>query len=135
MPRLSADAKAGALYRQGGAPPKPPKGLSRRATAIWREVTAARAGDFFDEGSLPLLRQYCVMSALAETLEKQLVPGQTKVLVEHLRVVRLVSTLAMRLRLTPQAHHRRDAAIVTERAAPSSPLIGGAAVIRLREPR
>jgi hypothetical protein len=58
MPRISADARAGAYYRAKGKPPAPPAHLDPQSKAIWRTITASRPPDFFTAGSLPLLEAY-----------------------------------------------------------------------------
>src|SRR5215203_3159941 len=60
-----ADAKAGAFYR-AGTPAAPPKALSGRARAIWKEIVAAKPLDWFDGGSLGLLADHCRTQARLE---------------------------------------------------------------------
>lgn len=124
MPRLSADARAAANFRTGGGLP-PPKGLSPQARQLWRAIVASRAPDHFDAGCAGLLRLYVVLLTYAEAVEARLAAGDRKAPGELRRTAATLVTLATKLRLSVQAHIRRDAAILTERGAPLSPLLGG----------
>lgn len=124
MPRLSSAARAAAFFHVGRGLPAP-KGMSPRARQLWREIVAARAPDFFDHGSAGLLRLYCTLSVYAEAVEARLDAGDRRAPGELRRTAASLVTLAVKLRLTPQAVHRRDAGILSERGAPLSPLLGG----------
>jgi hypothetical protein len=55
MPRSGAEARSAAIWLAGGKPPRPPAHLSKRAAAIWREITGSRPCDYFKPGALSLL--------------------------------------------------------------------------------
>jgi hypothetical protein len=60
MPRASAEARSGAVWREGGRHPEPPKNLSAAAQKLWREIVEDRPVDFFRPGAAHLLEQLCV---------------------------------------------------------------------------
>ena len=158
MPRQSADARAAAAFRAGSSHPKPPRGLTGRAKGLWLEIVRSKPIDWFDPGSFPLLRQYCVLAAYAEEVGTRLrvvprggpaVAGGEPVepvdpaalaaarsaAVKELREVAATCTsLATKLRLSVQSNVERHSRMLDEPGLPPAPvatrphLIGGKAV-------
>ncbi|MFO1073507.1 MAG: hypothetical protein U1E17_12710 [Geminicoccaceae bacterium] len=65
----------------------------------------------------PACRGYCTLSVYAEAVEARLDAGDHRGPGELRRTAASLVTLAVKLRLTPQAVHRRDAGILSERNA------------------
>jgi phage terminase small subunit len=59
MPRISAEARAAAVWRTGGRPPRAPKHLSAGAKKVWQEIVAGYPDDYFQPGATILLEQLC----------------------------------------------------------------------------
>lgn len=128
MPRLSAEARAGAALRAGDHRRPPPKGLCAAARRIWCEIVAERPADWFDAGSAPLLRLYCTLSVYCERLEPLVAEGDPAAAKELRKTSGTLTTLATKLRLSVQAVVRRDAGKLNERGPGLLPLLGGNAV-------
>ncbi len=128
MPRLSADDRAAAAWRAGGAVPRPPKHLSRPARAMWREIVASRPADYFAPGSTQLLESFVVASVAARELAPKIAadPGN-KDLAEALRRYSAIqATQATKLRLAISSSIKPHAGKLAERGT-QHPLIGGSA--------
>jgi hypothetical protein len=65
MPRQSVEAKAGARFRARpqNTLPEPPEHLSQEARKLWVRILTSKPSDWFDEGNLPILAQYCDLVA------------------------------------------------------------------------
>jgi hypothetical protein len=72
MPRISAEARSGSVWREGGNHPQPPKHMSKAAQRIWREIVNCRPIDFFQPGALHLLEQLCVVTVAARRVAEML---------------------------------------------------------------
>ena len=127
MPRLSAEERAGAVWRAGGDPPKPPKHLGRPAKALWREIAASRPPDFFAPGATHLLESFVVAVLAARKLAAMVEanPGDKAAVDAWLAVVKVEATLATKLRLAVSSAIKPHSGKLTERAAAHGPLIGG----------
>ena len=73
MPRKSAEAITGAIFRAGGQPPAPPKTLSNPAAVIWRKVVSAAPADRYGPGAQEMLASFCELSVEADCLRTDLV--------------------------------------------------------------
>jgi hypothetical protein len=62
MPRISAEARAAAVFRSGVAGQEPPEHLTVAAKRLWREIVDDRPADFFRPGSLQLLEVFCQLT-------------------------------------------------------------------------
>ena len=131
MPRLSAEARGTAAVA-GNLTLRAPRELSGEAKAHWRRIVDARPADFFTEGNIQLLAQYCrtlVQLDRATEFVEGLDPGaDPKGYGEAVQTLARLSAasvvLATKLRLTIQSALRGDYAKNNERAKPS-PLLGG----------
>jgi hypothetical protein len=72
MPRHSAEERAAAFYRAGKKPATPPRGISPAARRIWRDIVNSKPVDWFDVGSLQLLRLHCENVAAANEVSARL---------------------------------------------------------------
>jgi hypothetical protein len=88
MPRMSAEARGASVYQAGGEAPSVPSELTPQEAAIWREVVDSKPVDWFDGGSLGLLRQYCSTMA------------QARLVAEHLRTCSWEDAVYLEKRLT-----------------------------------
>lgn len=88
-----------------------PKGMSKRAAAIFRDLTESVEPDHLDESDVHLLRQYAVACELAETAETALAANgpvtatgrASPWLTVQEKAHRAMTALSMRLRLSPQS--------------------------------
>lgn len=114
MPRQSqaaASIPAPRKPRLPSTPLTPPRGMTKRAAAIFRELTESVEPDHFDDSDLPLLRQYCAAVDLAEQAERALAANSPVTatgraspwLTVQEKAHRAMTALSMRLRLSPQA--------------------------------
>ena len=127
MPRLSAEDRAAAAWRAGGAPPKPPKHLSRRAKAMWREIVASRPPDYFGPGSAPLLESFVIAVLAARVLGAVVEenPVDKAAADAWLAMVKAKTALATKLRLAVSSTIKPHAGKLNERGGAQHPLIGG----------
>ncbi len=127
MPRQSAEDRAAAAWRAGGAGPKPPKHLSRPARALWREIVASRPADYFGPGAAHLLESFVVAvlaaRVLAEVVEAN--PRDEAAAKEWRDFAKVEATLATKLRLAVSSSVVPHARSLTERGGGTHPLIGG----------
>jgi len=140
VPRTSANALAAVNFRAKAKLPAPPRSLNQEARKHWKRIVAARPVNFFSEGNLQLLEQYCrtlVFLRQATDLLDTIAAEDAGHFAEQAMVVsRLTRTaviLATKLRLTIQATVRGDAAILKERREHYSPLLGGGITSLRRE--
>jgi hypothetical protein len=120
MPRQSMEARAAEFWRKGRVMPKAPEYLSDKAKLLWKDVVSCKPSGWFDEGNLPLLGMFCDMVVIAEELAVQ----RDAVPVLHREAARLerrwikavltMCTLAVKLRLTPQANIHRKSGMLSE---------------------
>lgn len=127
MPRLSAEDRAAAAWRAGGAPPRPPKYLSRQAKTMWREIVASRPADYFGPGSTPLLESFVVAVLAARVLAVALEadPCDKAGADAWLAMVKVETALATKLRLAISSAIKPHSGALTERGGAHGPLIGG----------
>ena len=132
MPRQSVEARAAAFWRQSKVFLEPPDYLSDKAKSLWKNIVSCKPPGWFDEGSFPLLGMYCDLVTTAEELAIQ--RGAVPVLHReaarlgrrHLATVLAMTTLATKLRLTPQQSINRKSGMLNEPGwGPDDPLLGG----------
>ena len=125
MPRKSAEDRAAAAWRAGGKRPEPPKSLSRKAKATWREIVKSRVPDFFPIGVLPLLESYCVATVAARDLAVAVEadPHDKAAADAFISFAKVQVSLATKLRLVNTAS--RSSGIHSEKGGGTHPLIGG----------
>ena len=136
----SAANRGGAFYRADNTVREPPKELSQRAKAIWREIVRAKPIDWFDGGSLGLLADHCETQARLEecwAVLRRLPTGSddARWIMAEVRVLRPnYATSSRLLRLTVSAGIERQAAKAGEKAAEGQgdELIGGQAAERFK---
>jgi hypothetical protein len=65
MPRQSVEARTAAVWRSKSRKslPEPPEHLSQEARKLWARILASKPSDWFEEGNLPILAQYCALVA------------------------------------------------------------------------
>ncbi len=127
MPRQSAEDRAAAAWRAGGKRPEPPKHLSRKAKAMWREIVASRPPDYFGPGAAHLLESFVVAVLAARTLAEvvEADPRDEAAAKEWRDFAKVEATLATKLRLAVSSAIRPHAGALTERGGAHGPLIGG----------
>jgi len=136
----SAANRGGAFYRADNTIREPPKELSQRAKAIWREIVRAKPLDWFDGGSLGLLADHCETQARLEEcwgILRRLPAGSddARWIMAEVKVLRPnYATSSRLLRLTVSAGIERQAAKAGEKApeGQGDALIGGQAAERFR---
>jgi phage terminase small subunit len=101
--------------------PEPPKHLTPAEAAVWLATVDGMRADWFLGPSSPLLEAYCGAVVMARSLRAEL----RKLSVEdkqfgplaaaHAREIKTMSSLATRLRLTPQSNRQstRDGRVAT----------------------
>jgi phage terminase small subunit len=147
MPRQSAESRAAAAFQAGGAPPEPPKHLSKEAAVVWREIVSSKPVDWFDPGARILLEAYCEAAVHHRAVTRKITTlrrGRSRDNWEDLKAMekraalvrRDLATLATKLRLSVQANvdwhsrklgERGNAGDNPEKTARST-LLGGEAV-------
>jgi hypothetical protein len=136
----SAGEKSGAFYRADRTAIVPPKQLSARAKAIWKEIVAAKPLDWFDAGSVGLLVDHCRTQERLEdcwrALDRLPVGSvDANLVMRELRTLRTnYATSARLLRLAVSHGIERQAAKAAEKApeAQGEALIGGQAAARFK---
>jgi len=93
--------------------PHPPHDLSDEEVEIWVKVAASQKSDWFTDGNLPLLAQYCrhcvQARRVAEWIEKATgdsklrVSDYARLLTMQSRETRLMIMLATKMRITQQS--------------------------------
>lgn len=123
MPRVSAEARAAASWRVGGAHPEPPKHLSRDAKAVWCSIVRARPADYFEPGSLHLLETFCVhtvqLRRVAEVMDREDAGSRehADAVTTSAKLSTSIAQLAQKLRLSIQAATRPEDGRHKERAS------------------
>lgn len=147
MARRTAESLAAATFQAGGAPPAPPKHLSKEAAAVWRVIAASKPADWFDPGAQILLEAYCESAVHHRKLSHKITTvsrsragdkdEQLKTLEKRAELARRgLATLATKLRLSVQANVDWHSRKIAERGnTPDQPkptarstLLGGEAV-------
>lgn len=141
MPRISAEARSAAALRAGGKRQTAPDWLTDEAKGHWKRIVASKPIGWFDEGSLPLLAQYCETLVRARQLAEALRDVPTGEKGAQALEVRLMGingsclSLATKLRLSVQSSVDRKSRMLDESGpgeeVASDPLLGGK-VVRLR---
>ena len=141
MPRASAEGRAASAYRAGVKRPAAPDWLTPDAADHWRRIIGSKPLGWFDEGSLPLLAQYCEGLVLARQLAMHLAntdpaeKGRQALEVRFMGLNGSCLQLATKLRLTVQSAVDRKSRMLDESGpgeeAAADPLLGGK-VVRLR---
>jgi hypothetical protein len=138
MPRISAESRAGAIFRAGGKPPAAPRDLDATAARLWRAIAADRPVDWWTPASLRLLRRLCRTSVYAERLHDALDAAPIgselagALFKQVLAANASIGVMAAKLRLTVQNQIDRRSGQITERGVSNDPLLGGRAVVQLR---
>jgi len=140
MPRTSAAERAGAFYLADKTARVPPKALSARARAIWREIVNSKPLDWFDGGSVGLLADHCETQARLEecwTCLRRMPVGcdEAKAILAEVKILRPnYGRTAALLRLGVQYAVDRRATLAGEGApdAKGEALIGGQAATRFK---
>ena len=144
MPRLSVESRSAASWRaRADGPSREPLAyLPEEAKTPWREVIASKTADWFDAGSLALLKQYCQIAARTERLvqrlneldrkkpaniqQQMLIDVQATKLEERIHKHAMSSgSLAARLRLSVQAAVDWHSRKLNECGVPPHPLLSG----------
>jgi hypothetical protein len=135
MARQSAEARGASAFRVGGKPPEVPAGFSPEAAEIWREIVDSKPVDWFDGGSLGLLRLYCRTLVQAErvAVEMESRPPTSDVAYLERRLALLngcCTTLGTKLRLTVQLQISTKSGKITEKPGHDNDdhLLGGKAI-------
>jgi hypothetical protein len=111
--------------------PDAPEYLSDKAKSLWKDIVSCKPPDWFDEGNLPLLGQYCDLVTTAEKLsaQREALPVMHRETVrlrrQHLATVLAATTVAVKLRLTVQNTVDRKSGLLTEAGWGSDSLLRG----------
>lgn len=138
MSRQSAEAKSVALAFERPIL-KAPKSLTVAQAAVWASTVASKPHDWFDGGSIPLLVAYCRDVVEADRIAKLVDDFDTACMSDDddlrrykalnqiaNRLHKQINSNAVKLRLSPSAHTRADAAQV--KAKRKMPWAGGRVV-------
>jgi hypothetical protein len=149
MPRQSVESRSAAAWRTNLLKCKslqePPEDLSDDARKLWAKVLASKSADWFDDGSLPILAQYCDLLAEHTKLVRepnalnQLKPvdilDRTALSNARIRINKLIidhmqasATRAVKLRLSVQNTIDRKSGMLDEKqpeATAVNPLLAG----------
>lgn len=116
--------------------PEPPENLNAKQAALWRNIVATKPPDWFLADTLPLLEAYVIAIGLAGALQAELDKfGQTplgnaknfarfrRLVSMHQQQVKMLTTLATKLRITQQSRFDKNkAASQARNGAPSKAL-------------
>ena len=124
---------AASLYQSGTEVPQPPTDLRGTARTYWQQLVTTKPPDHWTGASLLLLDRLCRTAATAAYVQRRFESNPASD--EGLRLIQVlvslnasVSSLALRLRLTPQAIVSRDAkGRNAETGVPPDALLGGVA--------
>jgi hypothetical protein len=121
MPRISAEARAAAVWRVGGKSPPAPGHLSQGARQVWTEITESRPPDYFRPGSTHLLEQLCTTIDLARQLAPRVQenPLDAGVVGQYLKFTQTTALLSQKLRLSVQSSVHCRNGILSERVTPA----------------
>jgi hypothetical protein len=136
MSRQSAEERSASYFRAGKKPPEPMRGMTPAARRVWREIVAGKPVDWFDSGSLPVLRIHCENIASANRVSRdraRLKPGSPEfraVSVEMKSAVMELAVTSRQLRLTVQHAIDNEDMATRERGVLNgdAELIGGPAL-------
>ncbi len=117
MPRISAEARSAAAWRQGGKHPQPPKEFDADEKAVWREIVECRPVDFFQPGALHLLEQLCVATVAARKVAAIVRerPGNSEAAKLYLSYAHQCAMHCTKLRLSIQSALRTESGKLDER--------------------
>lgn len=109
MPRKSKAAMQ-VVQLAESARPGPPKMLTRKEKALWREIVNSLPGDYFRASDRTLLANYCRFSVRSDDLAVKLVADPENSELDKMcrAAVSTVSSLATKLRLCPNARIQKD---------------------------
>jgi hypothetical protein len=126
MPRLTPTALAAQAWRTS-TKPKPSRGMSPAARAVWRQIVDDRPGDWFRASNLHLLEQLCeVVIAQRAALARLRADPTDKDRVQTVATLgNLAIALSTKLRLTVQADVTRQSRQVDRREPNANVLLGG----------
>lgn len=113
----------------------PPDDLSSAEQDLWRRIMRTKPPKWWDEGSLPLLREYCQLDTRLKLLQVEIGQIDAAALQEEDGLERLnkltrikdrdlarAIQLAMKMRLTQQARYDASkAAVASKKTAPRRP--------------
>jgi hypothetical protein len=137
MSRQSAEERSASYFRAGKKPPEPTRGMTPAARRIWRDIVSGKPVDWFDSGSLPMLRIHCENIASANRVSRERArvrPGSAEfraVSVEMKNAVMELNVTSRQLRLTVQHTLDNEDMKTRERGVlggATSDLIGGPAL-------
>jgi hypothetical protein len=129
MPRKSSAALSVVRSVVASSPkvPAPPRELDRAAAHLWRAIAEDRPADWWNAGSLRLLRRFCRTAVYAERLHDALddepIGSETAVLIfkQVAAANASLGILAAKMRLSPQAMIDGRSAKARERAVGHKP--------------
>jgi phage terminase small subunit len=86
--------------------PSPPLELDSSAAEVWRSTVEALPIGWFGVETWPLLMLYCQYVVLGQRMMATMPdPTDQELMMTLSRIVRMVTSLAMQLRLTPRVRH------------------------------
>jgi hypothetical protein len=99
-----------------GGRPSPPPELSEAEQRIWLDAVGCRPVNYFDTGTLPLLRAYCLHSVLADKLAAEVRQNLTnkRLRDEHRKQTTMVAMLATKLRLAKMQRRQHQSSETAE---------------------
>jgi hypothetical protein len=121
MPRKSAEARSAAVFL--ATPLEPPTDLDPRAAELWWEIVRSHPADWWNGGSLTLLRRFCRTAGHVERIHDALAQepiGSSQSGVLHRQMVsgnQSLGALASKMRINQQAMIDRRSGHITERPA------------------
>jgi hypothetical protein len=133
VPRISAEARAGAMLRADGMHPKPPEYLSVPAKKVWAEMVECRPFDFFQPGALHLLEQLVVTVVAARAVAPRLEadPFDADIADLYGKYMQKSAMLCQKLRLSIQSALRTEAGKLDEiETLPKDDTLFGGNVVR-----
>jgi hypothetical protein len=116
MSRLSAEARGALLYQQGSKAPAPPKHLSAKAKALWRDITHAYPVDYFQPGADLLLESFVEMVLMRRFYASLLKddPGNPEYLKSIVMLANSMNQTAQKLRLANSSRLFKRSGILDE---------------------
>jgi phage terminase small subunit len=132
MPRKSQDA-LNVVTGLPGQRQQPPSRLSAEAAEVWRGIVASKPHDWFTPDTCHLLEALCVAIVAHRAIAKQLDAGNRKLAEDdslgrfdrltrmHDRQVRVLTSIATKLRLTNQSRYTPKAANTAAKAKGTRP--------------
>lgn len=104
----------------------PTEGLTDKQAQLWRDIVDSKPGNWFDAASAPVLAEYVravtnadrVAAEVEAAMSKGFRPDYLRPMLDmQEKAARLVSSLAVKLRLTPQSRYTPQAAATADRKA------------------